>query len=77
MIVGYYNHYGYTVNSNTREIYFAGNSPLDSTSVVSVKQGLCLKALRKCCLQTCKELSKERNEPFRGIERVPDKLFKD
>jgi hypothetical protein len=71
MIIGYYNHYGYRIESNGQELYCGGNNPLESTAVNDPLDpaALPLTIIRKYCRHTAREMAEERQEPFGGIER--------
>lgn len=74
MIIGYYDHQGYRIESNGRELYTTGNHPLESATILDADDpiALPLKTIRKYCRKSAKEISTERNEPFIGIERMEE-----
>ena len=74
MIVGYYNRLGYRIESNGRELYCAGNHPLDSSVILDADDpgALLLATIKKYCRQTAKELSAERKEPIIGVKLLKE-----
>lgn len=74
MIFGYYDHFGYRVESNGNEIYKAGNYSCESTTIVdrNSSSALSLAIIKKYCRQTANELAEERDEYFSGIERIEE-----
>ena len=68
MIEGYYNEYGYRIESDGEEIYQAGNCPLESTTIVDPRYGLTLETIEEFCKQTCHEFAEERKEPLGNVE---------
>ena len=69
MIIGYYNELHYRIELNSKQVYEAGNHPLDSGSYVSANQGVGLRKMRHYCYQTTKEIAEENAEPKFYIER--------
>ena len=69
-ITCYYNELGYRVHNITtnKELYTAGNSPFDSQCYVSVVDGVGLEAIKQYCEQTTKDIAKENNAKYAGIE---------
>lgn len=57
------------VNTDGKDIYTAGNSPFDSQGYVSARNGVGLQTMRKYCIQTSKELARENNAQYIGVER--------
>jgi hypothetical protein len=75
MVIGEYNEDGYVILSlkggEARELYSAGNHPKDSTQHESDPAfALTLRQLRSFCIQSAKELAKERKEKYAGVERI-------
>jgi hypothetical protein len=73
-IIGYYSELRYTVcivdnGQILSEAYIAGNSPHDSQCFVSADRGVGLKTMRSYCIQTSKEIAKEENLKYLGVER--------
>jgi hypothetical protein len=73
-IIGRYNRQGYTVveiksNGEETELYQAGNNPQDSGVSQSFSNGLSLTTLRKYCIETSREVAKERAVKYGGVER--------
>jgi hypothetical protein len=68
-IFGFYNEQGYRLfeNGNDEPIYEAGNSPCESTTTVA--EGVGVKQLRAWCVQTGKEMAKERGMAWEGCSR--------
>lgn len=71
-LAGYFDEFGYTIEDcvTGKELYRAGNNPLESSSVVS--NGLPIKTIKKYCKQTLKEMAKENNCGFVGVFRKED-----
>ncbi len=78
---GYYHRFGYNIHvtddngnlTGVDPLYEAGNSPYDSTVVVSLDRAHeSLGTLRKFCIQTGKELAIEHDIPWAGCEREPE-----
>jgi hypothetical protein len=74
IIFGEYNKYGYKLfssrNGQVEEVYCAGNSPYESTAIIPCNSGtLPLKTIRKYCIQTGKEMAKEKGCKWNGLER--------
>ena len=72
-VIGYYNEIEYEVfiigeSGLIKLLYNAGNSKLDSQQYVSAEDGIGLEKIKEYCEQTSKELAKENNLPFAGIE---------
>jgi hypothetical protein len=72
-VIGYYNEIEYKVfiigeSGLIKHLYNAGNSPLDSQQYVNAEDGIGLEKMKEYCEQTSKELAKENNLPFAGIE---------
>lgn len=67
-IIGYYNELEYSVEIDGKEIYTAGNSPLDSQAYTSAEDGVGLERMREFCEQTSRELAKENHAEFIGVE---------
>ncbi len=71
-LIGYYNEYGYFImdlNTN-EELYNAGNSPFDSTSILPMDKGVGLDAVKEFCESTGKEMADELSGKFLGCEYV-------
>jgi hypothetical protein len=70
---GEYNRNGYDVWIDGAVVYAAGNHVHDSTQyALSARDRLPLKALRKFCLKTAREIAAERRGVFAGVERVTE-----
>lgn len=71
-IIGYYNELEYTVEiigpGDHEVLYSAGNSPFDSQGYTSKEEGVGLEKMKQYCEQTAKEIAKEMNIEFIGIE---------
>ena len=70
---GEYNRNGYDVWVGGRLVYAAGNHVQDSTQYATCEPDrLPLKAIRKFCIQTAREIAAERGGRFAGVERVTE-----
>jgi hypothetical protein len=75
-IIGRYNRQGYDIveikfnDSKETLLYQAGNNPFDSCVSQSISNGLSLMTLRTYCIQTAKEMAKERNAKYGGVEEI-------
>ena len=69
-VIGYYNELEYRVELDGKEIYTAGNSKFDSQAYTSADEGVGIKTMRSYCIQTAKELAKEHNAEYIGVERI-------
>ena len=75
-IVGYYSPYGYEINlldSNGQikeTLHTTRNHKFDSYQGLPLghKHSLSLKEIKNCCIQTSKEISKEKGIKFVGVE---------
>lgn len=78
-LIGYYNERGYRIESDNPEdatIYQAGNHALESTQdATGTKFQLPLKVIKKFCIQTGKEIAKEKNAKFIGVEYEETEFF--
>jgi len=76
LIAGYYSFSGYEVNllddnGQIKEtLYKGGNHKFDSYQGLPIghKYSLSLKEIKNCCIQTSKEISKEKGIKFVGVE---------
>jgi hypothetical protein len=68
--IGYYNALEYYVMLDGKVVYSAGNSPFDSQFYTSEYNGVGLKTMRSYCIQTTKEIAKENNAKYVGVERI-------
>lgn len=76
-IHGEFNEMGYYVLLNgQQEIYVAGNCRADSAAVVDLDStaALPLSVIKKHCVQTAKEIAKEKGAKYKGVEYVETKL---
>ena len=71
-VIGYYNALEYRVEIDGEEIYHAGNSPFESQVFVSKDDGVGLRKMRSYCIQTSKEIAKENNSKYVGVERLEE-----
>ena len=80
-LLGFYNRFGYNIHETDHDgkltgkepLYEAGNSPYDSTLVVSLDRAHeTLGTLRKWCVRTGKELAIEHGIPWGGCQRESD-----
>ena len=69
-IIGYYNEYGYRIFDcdKVEDIHTAGNSPWESTAVVSLDKAVCLDIVKSYCQDTLKEMAREKQAKIVGIE---------
>ena len=67
-LMGFYNEYGYNITDidTGLDLYHAGNSPFESTDVIP--SGLSLKKIKKMCNNTGKEMARENNCEWIGVE---------
>lgn len=76
IVVGEYNHYGYTLFDPTgiKELYSAGNNPVDSEQFLPLgdPKGLSLKTIRSFCIKTGKEMAEEKGWKWGGACRIDD-----
>jgi hypothetical protein len=79
IVIGEYNHYGYTLFEATgiKELYSAGNHIEDSGLFVSIGSRNCLelKDIRKFCIQTGKEMAAELGYKWGGASRIADDSY--
>jgi hypothetical protein len=68
-LVGYYCDKYYRIEVNGKEVYRAGNSPLDSQVYLS-EGGVGLVQMRDWCEQTCKEMASEMQVGFIGLHKI-------
>ena len=75
IVTGEYGRRGYTVfvcsGRGARSVYSAGNNPSDSQARPE-GPGLGLRALRRFCMRTCKEIAAERRARYGGVVSVPE-----
>lgn len=67
-----YNRHGYAVLRNGREVYRAGNHPLDSTANIDPRYGLTLETIEEFAVKTGKEMAEEAGDRFGGAQLVDD-----
>jgi len=68
-IIGEYNENGYQIlYQNGNVLYSAGNNPKDSC-LYSPMSRLTLSKIRSFCISTAKEIAKENNARYGGVER--------
>jgi len=73
VVCGEYNRNGYDVWVGGRLVYAAANHVQDSTQYATCEADrLPLKAIRKFCIQTAREIAAERGGRFAGVERVTE-----
>ena len=78
IVFGEYDQYGYEIffsnGKEVEQIYRAGNSPYDSTIIIPCEDecsdALSTKILRQQCIKTGKEMAKEKNCKWGGVEKV-------
>jgi hypothetical protein len=70
-VTGEYSENGYDVFANGQLVYSAGNHALDSTVCVppGSAEAVPLRALRRYCSGTCREIADEINATFGGVTR--------
>jgi hypothetical protein len=72
-VSGEYNQYGYEIWCDGQVVYSAGNNVLDSTQPAMCNEDrLPLTTMRRFCIRTAREVAKEQNRPFGGVERVAE-----
>ena len=73
-LCGEYSWRGYTIYDpdGGRDVYSAGNSPLDSQQYVDRRHGVPLDTLRQYCDQTGREIAEEQGAVWCGCERVEE-----
>jgi hypothetical protein len=71
-VIGYYNGLEYRVEIDGKEVYHAGNSPFESQTFVREDDGVGLRIMRSYCIQTAKEIAKENNAKYVGVERIEE-----
>lgn len=80
ILYGEYNQSGYNLllidGKDTKDIYSAGNSNQDSTVIVSPNDpsAVPLKTIRKFCIQTGKEMAKEKGWKWEGAYRISEEM---
>lgn len=72
-IIGYYNELEYRVTllidgDPQEDLYTAGNSPYDSQQSVSAEDGVGLETMKIFCERTSKEMAREEEAKFLGVE---------
>jgi len=69
-LIGFYNEYGYRIEDNLdgAVLYTAGNNPLESSSVVSLNDGLPMKTIKEYCGRTGLEMAEEIGGEWIGAE---------
>ena len=67
-VIGYYCNYQYEVTIDGETLYAAGNSPGCSQTYTTKENGLPLETMKKFCEQTSREMAKENNTEFIGVE---------
>lgn len=73
MLTGEYNAYGYTIFLNGDEVYSAGNSPYESSDIVSLDDGVSIDEIEKYCQTTIHDMMLELDESDGGIEFVAER----
>ena len=68
IVIGYYNELEYYITLNDEQIYRAGNSPFESQTYVSEKDGVERRKMRSYCIITSKSLAKEHNAKYCGVK---------
>jgi len=79
IVVGEYNHYGYTIfeGEGLNEFYSASNHSQDSSFTAPLNDPSCLplKEIRKYCIKTGKEIAKEKGMKWKGATRIEDQDY--
>jgi len=74
-VVGYYNAREYSVCVNGQPVYTAGNNKWDSQQYSSPSKGVGLNKMKKFCIQTSKDIAREKKAKYYGVEyeRIKDR----
>lgn len=64
---GYYNGLKYVILRNSRKVYEAGNSPLDSQGYVSEDEGVGIEQMKNFCKSTAQEMATENQGVVKSI----------
>jgi hypothetical protein len=68
-VVGYYNAREYTIDVDGKPFFRAGNSKYDSQLYgTPPSQGVGLNKMKKFCIQTAKEIAKEKKAKYYGVQ---------
>lgn len=71
-VVGYYNERKYQIDVDGTEVYQAGNSPYESQDYLNADEGVGLEKMRTYCISTAKEIARENNAQYIGVQYLED-----